>query len=83
MLSRQPQVGVWLCEVMEPQLRVGWGGQEAVLATGSVSGILYTTGHCGRAENRMGGPGAAWSAEGRREQGKNKALCGFHTGESP
>jgi|UPI0000022141 hypothetical protein len=44
-------------------------GQGAVLGTKfSAPGIPDTTGHRERAENRMGAPGAAQSALGRREE---------------
>ena len=54
-------MGDWLREATDPS-SVG-GGQGAVLGTRfSASGIPDTTGHRGRAENRMGAPGAAQSA---------------------
>ena len=69
-LSTLPWVGVWLCEATGPSS--AGGGQGAVLGTRfSALGIPDTTGHRGRAENRMGaleGGLVSPGAEGRRGQ---------------
>jgi hypothetical protein len=70
MLFNQPGVDVWLWEATDPACG---GGQEAVLDHRfSVSDILDTTGHHGRAENKwrpQGVGGQISPTEGRRGQG--------------
>ena len=53
------------------------GEQGAVLGNRfSALGIPDTTGHCGRAENRMGAPGAAQSALGPKGgEGRERGRC--------
>ena len=80
----RPRVGVWLWEATDPSLE--GGGQGAVLGTRfSALGIPDTSGHYGRAENRMGSPGTAWSVLGQKGgEGRGRgALGGFHAGEGP
>jgi hypothetical protein len=65
-------VSVCLWEATEPHLARGWtmGSQRSLGLTEdrdnmfSVSGIPNTAGHGGRAENKMGALGAAWSTPG-------------------
>jgi hypothetical protein len=84
-LSTWPQVGVWLCEAMDPSS--GGDGQGAGLGTRfPASGIPYTDGHHRRVENRMRSPGSGLispKAEGSRGQGDRGVLDGPSAGESP
>jgi hypothetical protein len=74
-LSIWPWVGVWLYEVTNPN-SVG-GGQGAVLGTRfPVSDIPDTTGHHGKAENRMRAPGVARLApELKGGEGRGRRRC--------
>ena len=58
-----PEVGIYLWEATESKLSVS--GQGAGLGNRfSILGIPDTTGHHGRAENKMGSLRVAWSALG-------------------
>jgi hypothetical protein len=76
-LSTWPRVGVWLCGATDPSLVDG--GQGAVLGTRfSALGIPDTAEHCRRAENRMGTPGAAQLALGRKGgEGRERGGAGW------